>query len=103
MRFIYYIVSGKVMEILQFLLSFFLKEYGGEELSPVFEELKNNSFDLKSFLNNLSPEKIAPVFKTFFDKTKSPSENVSDGLTPVTSIADRDIIYALNGYFADIK
>ena len=91
------------MEILQFLLSFFLQEYGGENLRPIFDELKNNSFDLKSFLSNLTPEKIAPVIRNFAEKTASPSEKNSDGLSPIANIADRDIIYTLNGYFAEVN
>lgn len=101
MPFIYYIVSGKGMEILQFLLSFFLQEYGGEEFKPIIDDFKNGSFDLKSFLSGLTPEKVAPIFKTVFGGAKNPSESSSDGLSPVLSIADRDIIYALNGYFAE--
>ena len=91
------------MEILQFLLSFFLQEYGGEELKGVFDELKNSSFDLNSFLSNLTPEKIAPIVKKFTDGAKSPSEHFSDGLSPIANIADKDIVFSLNGYFAEIK
>lgn len=101
MPFIYYIVSGESMEILQFLLSFFLQEYGGEDFKSVFDELKENSFDLKSFLNNLTPEKVAPIIRKFTESEKSPSNINSDGLSPIANIADRDIIYTLNGYFAE--
>lgn len=101
MPFIYYIVSGESMEILQFLLSFFVQEFGGEEIRSVFEDLKENSFDFKSFLNNLTPEKIAPIIKKFTE-AKNPPKGY-DGLIPIADIADRDIIYTLNGYFAEIN
>lgn len=90
------------MEILQFLLNFFLNELGIEDATSLFG-LKDGNFDLKSFLNNLSPEKVAPIIETVFKNAneKSPPENFG-GLAPIASIADRDIIYSLNGYFAEI-
>ena len=104
MPFIYYIVSGKVMEILQFLLSFLLKEYGGEEINSIVNELGGGNFDLKDFMGKITPEKIAPVIKKFFGGEKNdPSENSSDGLNPIMNIADKDITDTLNGYFAKIS
>ena len=99
MPFIYYIVSVESMEILRFLLSFLLKEYGGENFAAVSDALINGG-DLKTFLNNLTPENVAPIIKSVFGANKNPSE-VSDGLSPVLDIADKDIIDALNGYFCD--
>ena len=104
MPLIYYIVSGKVMEILQFILSFLIKEYGGEELNSVFDQLKSGNYDLKNFIGTLTPEKIAPIIKKFFgDGKNSPTENFSDGLSPIINIADRDIVYSLNGYLQEIN
>ena len=37
------------MEILRFLISFFLKEYGGEKFAPLMNELSKNNLILKVF------------------------------------------------------
>ena len=90
------------MEILRFFLTFLLKEYGGE-LKPVIDAFSQNNFDLKKVLNNLDVEKLAPIIKSFFEKgAKTRPTNVGRdyyGLTPISGIADKDIIYTLNKYF----
>ncbi len=105
MNFIYYNVSGVVMEILQFLLSFFANEYGGGVLAPVLELLKQNSFDISKTLKNLNPEVLAPIAKEFFSSMnkKSPTEysGRASGLSPVKNIADKEIIFALNRHLGD--
>ena len=40
------------MEILQFLISFFLKEFSGEKLQTIIDLFQNNSFDLNKIINN---------------------------------------------------
>lgn len=104
MKFIYYNVSGEYMEILQFLLSFFLSEYGGGKYAPVFELLKENSFDIGKTLKNLDPKKVAPIVKDIFSSAQknSPTESVGHfGLSPVKNIADKEIVFALNKYLGD--
>lgn len=90
------------MEILQFLLSFFSKEYGGK-LTPIIEMLKNNNFDIKKTLQNLNLDAIAPLIKDFMQNaTKNRPENSERnnvGLSPIAKIADKDIVYTLNQYF----
>ncbi len=91
------------MEILQFLISFFLKEYGGDKILPVFECLKQNSFDLKKTLQNLNPEILAPILQSFMEKRQNNnprSENGGFGLEPINSVADKKIVGCLNGYFS---
>lgn len=93
------------MEILRFLLSFFLKEYGGEKIEPVLSLLKENSFDIKKTLENLSPEKIAPIIKSVFSasaQNKSPENSSGDknGLKPIESFCDKEVAERLNAYFA---
>lgn len=85
------------MEILRFLLSFLLKEYGGDDLGRILQALNSGEFDLKTFLDGIKIESLAPILKNIFG-AKNPSE-VSDGLSPVLDIADKDIIDALNCYF----
>lgn len=104
MNFIYYNVSGKVMEILQFLLSFFLEEYGGGKYKGVYEFLKENSFDVKKAFSSLNPEKVAPIIKDFMSVGKQESPfgftEEANGLNPVKSFADDEIIEVLNDYFS---
>ena len=93
------------MEILQFLLSFFLNEYGGGSLKPILELFKENSFDIKRVLQNLKPETVAPIIKDFMSKNnnKSPTETVGHacGLNPIAKIADKEIVYTLNKFFCE--
>ena len=88
------------MEILQFLLSFFTQEFG-DKYKGVLELFKNNSFNLKSVLNNLNIETLAPLIKDIFSGIKnfSPQNNLqAEGLLPIKNIADENIISALNEY-----
>lgn len=105
MNFIYYYVSGEYMEILQNLLSFFINEYNGGKFKPLFELLKNNSFDIKKALSNLNLDAIAPVIQEFMKNVGTPNQNYENsfsesfGLNPIAKIADKDIVYTLNQYF----
>ena len=90
------------MEILQFLISFFLNEYGGK-FKPILEELKNNNFDFKKTLSNLNLEVIAPIIKEFMENNikNRPAENLQSevGLSPIINVADNEIVQTLNKYF----
>ncbi len=90
------------MEILQFLLSEFLKNGQNESLKPLFELLKDNSFDIKKVIKNLSPEIIAPFIQNFTGQNKSRANaRQFNAISPIANIADRDIVYSLNKYFGD--
>lgn len=90
------------MEILQFLLSEFLKNGQNESLKPLFELLKNNSFDIKKVIKNLSPEVIMPFIQKFSGQNKSRANaRQFNAISPIANIADRDIVYSLNKYFGD--
>lgn len=93
------------MEILKFLLSFFMEEYGGKDLNGVFKLLEENSFDIKKTIKNLTPETAAPIIKAMMSgiKNKGGTEkNVTDSLRldPISSFADREIVDTLNKYFS---
>lgn len=95
---------GVKMEIIKFLLSFFLNEYGGKDLTSIYELLERNSFDIGKTLKNLTPETIAPVIKVItenFSNKKTPTETVGEkvGLAPLVSFADKEIVATLNKYF----
>ena len=90
------------MEILQVLLSLLSNNENLKNLLPIINLFKNNSFDLKSVLQNLNLETIAPIIKEFMNgKKNSPTEKVDTGygLNPITNIADKEIIYTLGKYF----
>lgn len=93
------------MEILQLLLSFLLKEYGGEKLAPVINSLKSGGFNLQSLLSSITPEMLAPIFSLFsgVQNNKPCAETFSEqgyGLKPIAQIADKDIVYTLNRYLS---
>ena len=104
MKLIYYNVSGVIMEILQFFLSFLLNEYG-ESLKPIMKALKDNDFDLKRTFRNLDLSTFLPLIKNFLqngaNKTRPEnfSERVEVGVSPISNLADKDIVYTLNKYF----
>ncbi|MBO7149422.1 MAG: hypothetical protein J6V71_00855 [Clostridia bacterium] len=89
------------MEILQFLTSLFTNEQNSKFLMPIFELLKQNSFDLRKVLSNLDPQSLAPIIKEFMaNMNNRPTDNVgrNNGLVPISNIADKDIIFSLNKY-----
>ena len=89
------------MELLQFLTSLLTNEKNSRFLTPIFEILKQNSFDLKKVLSNLDPQLLRPIIKEFISTINNrPTNNVgrNNGLTPISNIADKDIIFSLNKY-----
>ncbi len=104
MKVIYYNVSGEIMELLQFIINNF---FGGKlgELTPLIELLKKNDFDIKKIISELKPETLAPLvsaFTEFFANTNSPTDSAGEyhGISPIAKIADKEIVYTLNKYFA---
>ena len=91
------------MEILQFLISFFLKEYSLENLLPLFNCLKENSFDLKKTVGNLNLETVLPVVTAFVERGQKETPRHSDGgfgVKPIENFADLTVVRILNEYFA---
>lgn len=91
------------MELLQFLLSFFNGSYNGE-LKPLIELIQKNDFDVKKILKNADVKTLAPLIKTFMERSakKRPeknSERSEHGLSPIAGFADKDIVFTLNKYF----
>lgn len=92
------------MELLQNLLSLLFKDFDLEKFKPLLNLFKDGEFNLNNFLSNLNFENLAPLIKEFMNinsNEKCSTEFVehSLGLKPISSIADKDIIYALNQYF----
>ncbi len=97
------------MEILKLILSWFVKEKNLEGFAPIIELLSKNSFDVSKTLKNLNLDTIAPIIKSFMERaTKgqntTPTENSVGGeivgLNPIAKIADKEIVYTLNRYYA---
>ena len=101
MKIIYYNVSEVMMEILQFLAQLFSNEQNSKVLTPILEILKQNNFDIKRVLSNLDPKVLAPIIKEFMaNMNNRPTDTVgrNNGLSPISNIADKDIIFSLNKY-----
>ena len=92
------------MEILQFLISLLKDNQSLQTFMPIIEQLRQNNFDLKSFLSSLNPQTIRPIIQGLmqFMQTKNPTQTVGleYALSPISDIADRDIIYSLNKYLS---
>ncbi len=89
------------MEILQFLASLLTNEQNSKIITPILELLRQNSFDLKKVFSNLDPQALAPIIKEFMaNMNNRPTDTVgrNNGLTPISNIADKDIIFSLNKY-----
>ena len=87
------------MNLLQLLTSI-LKDLPFD-LTWVLNLLKENNFNLKSILNNLDLEKVLPIIMDFVNK-KDFVKPKSSYLSPISSVADKEIIYTLNKYFSSI-
>lgn len=90
------------MEIIEFLLYFFLEEYGGEEFLPILETMKENDFDIKKTFKNIPPEKLAPVVRNFLRKKEPKEEPLTLDLSVIENIADSEILARLKAYLSSI-
>ncbi|MBE5756932.1 MAG: hypothetical protein E7342_03935 [Clostridiales bacterium] len=72
-----------------------LTSFLGENFKKV-EDLLN--FDMKN-LANLNLEKLLPIFLQFLNK-KDFEKPKSSNLSPISNLADKEIIYLLNRYFS---
>ena len=91
------------MEILQFLTSFFQNNQNLKLITPIIEILRQNNFDIKRALSSLTPEMIKPIIEQFSAVMSSAPNNLkqdNQGLAPISNIADKDIVYALNRYLS---
>ena len=89
------------MEILQFLAQLFANEQNSKIITPILELLKQNNFDLRKVLANVDPKTLAPIIKEFMSNMQNrPTDSVrrNNGLSPISNIADKDIIFSLNKY-----
>jgi hypothetical protein len=96
----------KILELLTSLLSSSDKL---KQFSPMLELLSKNNFDIASTLKNLNLDAIAPLIKVFMENLGSSKQNKTPAefstgeishLNPIANLADKEIVYALNRYFA---
>ncbi len=76
-----------------------------QAILPVINLLRENAFDLKRVMANLSPETLAPIIKAFTENGETVSTPVSFtaepvGVTPIANVADKEIVYILNRYLS---
>ena len=91
------------MEILQILTAFFQNNQNLKLIAPIIDILRENNFDIKKALSSLSPQTIKPIieqFSLYMNSSQTPFNSTSQGLTPISNIADKDIVYALNKYLS---
>lgn len=92
------------MELLQFLISFLFGEKGEHIIKPILNALSSNSFDLSKILNGETLSTLMPLIKELFSAQNKTPTGFSVGeefkLSPIANIADKDIVYTLNRYFA---
>ncbi|MBE7081317.1 MAG: hypothetical protein E7372_02015 [Clostridiales bacterium] len=92
------------MDLLQFITSLLGNDNMVKLLSPIIELLRQNSFDIKKVLASLDPEMLKPIIEEFMKSINNrPAQSAerTNGLQPISNIADRDIVFALNKYLAD--
>lgn len=91
------------MELLQFLTTFFKNNQNLKLIAPLIEILRDNNFDIKKALSSLTPEMIKPIIEQFsvvMNSAPNGFEQKNQGLTPISNIADKDIVYSLNRYLS---
>ncbi len=92
------------MEILQKLISSLLNGENADGFSQILKLLSENNFDVKKVLSRINPQALIPLLLKFIESAKPNNAsmvNTGAGLSPIASIADKEIIYSLNRYFSD--
>lgn len=93
-------VSEFKMELLQFLFSLFSSEEGLKLLSFLIGLLSGNSNE--QTLDEKDQQEVDDVLNQLFDKKPPPITKIEEGyaLLPISYVANKDIVYALNQYFS---
>jgi len=91
------------MDLLQFFSTLLGDQKFAGVFAPIIELLRQNSFDIKKVLASLNPEMLKPIIEEFMKNINNrPAQSAerTDGLKPISNIADKDIIYVLNKYLS---
>ena len=92
------------MELLQIFSTLFGDNKFVNLISPIIELLRQNSFDIKKALESADPEMLKPIVEEFIKNINNrPAQSAErvDGLMPISNIADKDIVFALNKFLAE--
>ena len=93
------------MDLLQFIYSLLIDDQMVKAFSPIIELLRQNSFDIKKALASINPEMLKPIIQEFVKNINNrPAQSAEriDGLKPISNIADKDIVFALNKYLSQV-
>lgn len=92
------------MNLLQIFLSLLKNNKSLEQFLPLLSILQQNNFDLQKTLASIDPKALQPLITSLmnFFENKSPTYSVGqeNALSPISDIADKDIIYSLNKYLS---
>lgn len=92
---------------IEYILNNFLKGDMKDKISPVLEMLAKNNFDISKVIKNLDVTTVAPLLGSLFEAFSArkgaaqTAQAAANPLAPISSVADRDIIYSLNRYLAE--
>ena len=68
-------------------------------LLPLFNVLRENSFDIKKTLSGIKPETLLKLSEKLLKKGAENSPFKKDsGVSPIANVADKDIVFVLNRY-----
>lgn len=91
------------MEFLELLLKNFTDENTASALSSLLKTVSENGFDLNKIMKTADISALLPLLGGLFsggNAAEKPKAEEANPLAPVSSVADRDIVFALNRYLA---
>ena len=68
-------------------------------------KIQRDGHGLSKVLKSLTPDLIEPIIKEFTGAKKTnPTDNFgfAEGLKPIATFADKDVVYTLNKYFYSV-
>lgn len=79
-----------------------------EPLKNLLKLLGDNSFDVKKILGQITPETLAQIIAEIEKSRPQTAENgtygnydtFSQGLSPISEFADKEVVFALNKYLS---
>ncbi|MCQ2387105.1 MAG: hypothetical protein MJ066_01485 [Clostridia bacterium] len=90
------------MDIYKIISDLLLNEKNKSVITPLFELLKENSFDIKKTISNITPDKILPFVEQIISNGEKNPLSEDSGtfykLEPINNFADKDIVNTLNNY-----
>lgn len=93
----------KRMQLLDTVLSLLLNEENKEKIAPIIDAVLKNGFNLQSILKNIDVSTLMPLLQGLFKQNQPSKQNYdANPLSPISNIADREIIFALNKYISAV-